>query len=375
MNEELILKMIEPYEVEGSITYKEFDNIFNMLSLHEQYNVVGILIAHGIEIKDAIETDDIEVDDGESDLLDIEPKNEELLNDDLDEGFQIKYDEGIFRDGRSSEYGEGVLQYREIKQSNVILCQLIQRGSIQAQNDLCVKNEKLVRKYAKAYFENFGNDLGFDDLMQMGYIGLLKAAKKFDPNLENAFSTYAVYWIKQSISREIADKGFTIRLPVHVVEKVSKVTRLDNKLYQEGYSYSERITKIAQEIGCSADKVSSYLTLRSQFLSCTSLNTPVGEDGDIEIGELVEDKESIGPEDLCCEKELREKIDVILGTLTSREEKILRLRFGLDDDITHTLEEVGQVYNVTRERIRQIEAKALRKLRHPTRSNKIRDYL
>lgn len=373
--------MIEPYVVEKTISYSDFDNIFEMLSLREQYLVVDILIAQQIDLVETIQANHSGTEEREEIFLDIDIINgieeDEENNDVFDnpDMFEIKYDENIFRDGERAEQIQDVKQFDKIKQSNTTLCHLIQHGNLQAMSDLCVKNQKLVFKYAQAYYKLYGNDMDLEDLQQVGFLGLIKAAERFDFNKECAFSTYAVCWIKQAISRDLIDYGFTIRLPVHVVEKIRKAKHLDNKYYEEGYDFSERIQLISQEMNLTETQVSNLFTLKTQFLSCTSLNVPVGEEGDIELGALIEDKETLSPEDLVLYNDFTETLEGVLSTLTKREETILRLRFGFDSNAPQTLEAVGKTFGVTRERIRQIEAKALRKLRHPSRINKLRDYL
>lgn len=363
----MILKMVAPYIVNGNITFNQFENVFDMLSLHEKYSVVDLLIANNIGLEDENEVvSNAKNGSGVDGSIAIEEKK--------DNNFLIKYDKGIFTDSGKEEEFERVIQYENIKQSNIALCELIQNGSLQARNDICVKNSGLIYKYAQAYQYFYGNNLDIEDLVQAGHIGLAKAAEKFDIGRNSAFSTYATFWIKQAISREIVDKGFIIRLPVHVFEKISKVSRLDSRYDQEGYTYRERLTLIASELNCTESKVSELLSIRSQFLSLASLNVPVGEENETEFGDLIEDVESISPEDEFCKKELRDIIEKMLDDLTPKEKKVLRLRFGFDNGRSYTLEEVGKEFGVTRERIRQIEAKAIRKLRQPMKRKKLNDY-
>lgn len=370
MNEEIILKMVEPYLKDNAITYKEFDNIFEFLSLKEQYEVVELLFSHGISLED------LEKDDDNENIIDIEDVLELDFNEaeeNESEDFDVLYDDNIFKDKNSDN--SHVVLYKNIKQSNDILCRLIQEGNKQARQDICVKNKLLVDKYVNAYLRYFGNHLDFEDLEQAGYIGLLKAAERFDLKRDSAFSTYAVFWIRQSIVREVMDNGFVIRIPVHLMELIAKITRLDNQFNTKGYTYNERMHLIAEELDITEERVENLLAIRQQYLSYSSLNTPVGEEEETELEEIYVDKEQVSVEDIVANKMLCEQMKEVLLTLTEREQRVLNLRFGFVDGRTRTLEEVGREYNVTRERIRQIEAKAIRKLQHPSRSRKLKDYL
>ena len=365
MNENLILSMARPYVKDGSITYEQFDGIYDMLSLKEQYAVLEILYKNGINLVDKEEQID-------EDAYIIET-DEELDEDNIEE-VQVLYDEGLFRDSHYSEDDkENLAVNKNVKQSNEILCTLIQQGNRQAVQDLCVKNKKLVDKYVIAYQKKYGNRLDFEDLEQVGFMGLIKAANKFEFYQGNAFSTYAVFWIKQAISREIMDNGYAIRIPVHMMERINKVARVESQYI--GLSIEERIKKISEGLAMSEEAVRECLILRKNYLSYASLNAPVGDEEDTELGEMIPEENILLVEDIVMNKELRRALEDLMSTLTQREEKILRLRFGMDDGHAKTLEDVGKQFNVTRERIRQIEAKALRKLRYPSRAEKIKDYL
>lgn len=365
MNEDLILSMAQPSVKDGSITYEQFENIYDMLSLREQYTVLEILYRKGITLVD--ENEQI---DEDTYIL----ETDEVLDEDDIEEVPVLYDEGLFKDSHYLEDDEeNPVVNRNIRQSNEILCTLIQQGNKQAAQDLCVKNKKLVDKYVVAYQKRYGNRLDFEDLEQVGFIGLIKAARKFEIHQGNAFSTYAVWWIKQAISREIMDNGYAIRIPVHKMERINKVTKVES-LYI-GLSIEERIKKISEVLYMSEEVVREYLILRNSFLSYASLNAPIGDEEDMELGEIIPEEDTLSVEDIVIDRELRRTLEVVMSTLTQREQKVLRLRFGLDDGRSRTLEEVGKQFNVTRERIRQIEAKALRKLRHPSRARKVKDYL
>lgn len=368
MNEAIILSMAQPYVKDGAITYDEFERIYSILSLHEKYDVVEILYKNGINLLDQkIEEEDL--------ILDFED-SEDADEDYPDKEFEVLYDESIFKDsGETDSEFESLVIHRTIKQSNEILCSLIQQGNRQAVQDMCVKNKRLVDKYVLAYEKRYGNRLDFEDLEQVGFIGLIKAAKKFNIQQGTAFSTYAVFWIKQSISREIMDNGYAIRIPVHMMERINKVVTADNRLFGEGFALHERICQIATELGLTEENVRECLTLKRNYLSYSSLDTPIGEDGESELGEFVPDESAESVEVVTMGKALRDELSAIMDGLKPREREIIELRFGWNNGRIRTLEEIGDVFGVTRERIRQIEAKALKKLRHPTRAKRIQDFL
>lgn len=378
MNTELILKLVRPYLKNNQIAFKDFKHLFSFLSRQEQYLVVDVLIANNIEFI----TDDGKNFDYDSGAVAEKDTNDDEIELDVDlaeevendDDFEILFDEDIFKD-KSVPKSNFVASYKDIKQSNEILCTLIQEGNEQAKQDLCVKNRALVDKYAWAYGKKYLTRLTFDDLEQSGMMGLIKAAERFEIQKGYAFATYATWWIRQSVVRDIYDTGFLIRLPVHMMEKVNKIANLESKYIGEGLEFDQCISKIAKELGMPAEYVEYCMLLKVNYLSTSSLNTPVGEEESTELMELVPIEDETSVEDIVMMGNLRESLDEVLLTLTDREQKVLRLRFGMDDGRARTLEEVGKEFNVTRERIRQIEAKALRKLRHPSRSRKLKDYL
>ena len=358
MNEEVILGMVQPYVKNNNLLYSDFTNLFEMLSVKEQCAVSDILEKHGITVLDV---------------------NDE---DETDEGtFEVLYDASIFTDNfeeldveqkdRESKY---LRVNKKVSQSNEILCVLIQKGDMQAKQDLCTKNHGLVSKEANKLARYFGHDLEFDELVQAGMVGMLKAAEKFDISKGFQFTTYATWWIRQAIMREIGDYGFTIRIPIHMMERIAKVTTLDRKYEMRGMDYFERLNAISKELHQDIESVEYCLMLRANFLNDVSLDVPVGEDQETTLLEFLPNDEAKSVEQQAAENELGIMLREALSTLTEREQKIIILRFGLNDGRQRTLEEIGREFNVTRERIRQIEAKAIRKLRHPSRSRKFKDF-
>ncbi|MDI3280922.1 MAG: RNA polymerase sigma factor RpoD [Bacillota bacterium] len=307
---------------------------------------------------------DIIPEGGEADLLD-SPEGGEVPEEDLD----LSVPEGVSLDDPVRMYLKEIGRVPLLTaEEEIELAKRIEKGDEKAKRRLAEANLRLVVSIAKRYV---GRGMLFLDLIQEGNMGLIKAVEKFDYRKGYKFSTYATWWIRQAITRAIADQARTIRIPVHMVETINKLIRVSRQLLQE-LGREPTPEEIAREMDMSVERVREVLKIAQEPVS---LETPIGEEEDSHLGDFIEDEDSPAPAEAASFLLLREQLEDVLDTLTPREEKVLRLRFGLDDGRSRTLEEVGQVFGVTRERIRQIEAKALRKLRHPSRSRKLKDFL
>lgn len=301
------------------------------------------------------------------DVVGEEPTKEEIEPEDVD--LDISVPEGISIDDPVRMYLKEIGKIPLLTPDEEIeLAKRIENNDEEAKKRLTEANLRLVVSIAKRYV---GRGMLFLDLIQEGNLGLLKAVEKFDYRKGFKFSTYATWWIRQAITRAIADQARTIRIPVHMVETINKLIRVSRQLLQE-LGRDPTPEEIAKEMDMSVDKVREIMKVAQEPVS---LETPIGEEEDSHLGDFIPDDEAPAPAEAAAFTMLKEQLIDVLDTLTPREEKVLRLRFGLDDGRARTLEEVGKEFNVTRERIRQIEAKALRKLRHPSRSKKLKDFL
>lgn len=298
-----------------------------------------------------------------------EDEDEEETNEDINEESEISAPVGVNIDDPVRMYLKEIGKIPLLTpEEEIELAKRIEKGDMEAKRKLAEANLRLVVSIAKRYV---GRGMLFLDLIQEGNLGLIKAVEKFDYRKGYKFSTYATWWIRQAITRAIADQARTIRIPVHMVETINKLIRVSRQLLQE-LGREPKPEEIAKEMELPVEKVREIMKIAQEPVS---LETPIGEEEDSHLGDFIPDEDSPAPAEAAAFRLLKEQLEDVLDTLTPREEKVLRLRFGLDDGRPRTLEEVGKVFGVTRERIRQIEAKALRKLRHPSRSKKLKDYL
>ncbi|MDD3612204.1 MAG: RNA polymerase sigma factor RpoD [Caldicoprobacterales bacterium] len=344
-----IKELIEKGKAKGALTYKEIMDMLEEIELDSDQieKVYESLEALGI------------------DVIDEEEQEEESQ----DEELSISVPEGVNIDDPVRMYLKEIGKVALLTaEEEVELAKRMEAGDEAAKRKLVEANLRLVVSIAKRYV---GRGMLFLDLIQEGNLGLIKAVEKFDYEKGFKFSTYATWWIRQAITRAIADQARTIRIPVHMVETINKLIRVSRQLLQE-LGREPTPEEIAKEMNIPEDKVREIMKIAQEPVS---LETPIGEEEDSHLGDFIPDEEALAPSEAAAFTLLKEQLMDVLDTLTDREEKVLRLRFGLDDGRARTLEEVGKVFDVTRERIRQIEAKALRKLRHPSRSKKLKDYL
>lgn len=363
--EEQLHSFIENAKSEGSVTADEIKEKLIDLDLESQADSINeILTSSGVSIVSLSDPDDFLLSELEpEEASELEEIVSEVADDDFDDIPSIAVDDPVRM--YLKEIGKVPLLSAE---EELELAKRMEQGDEEAKNKLCEANLRLVVSIAKRYV---GRGMLFLDLIQEGNMGLIKAVDKFDYTKGFKFSTYATWWIRQAITRSIADQARTIRIPVHMVETINKQIRITRQLLQElGRDPSPE--EIAAEMEIPVEKVREISKIAQEPVS---LETPIGEEEDSHLGDFIPDDDIPSPADAAAISMLREQLDEVLATLTDREQEVLRLRFGLDDGRQRTLEEVGQKFNVTRERIRQIEAKALRKLRHPTRSKKLKDYL
>ena len=353
-------KLNELYELgksKGKLTYKEIMNALMEMDMDPDQldKVLETLEALGVEVVNEL--------DPQPEAEPATPEPAEKVEDDLSVPEGISIDDPVRM--YLKEIGKVPLLTAE---EEIEIAKRLETGDEEAKKKLSEANLRLVVSIAKRYV---GRGMLFLDLIQEGNLGLIKAVEKFDYRKGFKFSTYATWWIRQAITRAIADQARTIRIPVHMVETINKLIRVSRQLLQQ-YGREPTPEEIAKEMGISESKVREIIKIAQEPVS---LETPIGEEEDSHLGDFIPDDDAPAPAEAASFALMKEQLLDVLDTLTPREEKVLRLRFGLDDGRQRTLEEVGKEFNVTRERIRQIEAKALRKLRHPSRSKKLKDYL
>ena len=355
----IVKELVELGKQKGQLTNQDILDAIGELDIDPEKleKLYDTIEAQGIEIVEDLE--DIKIDDIELGI--VENKDEDGSAPAAEQSMAIDDPVKVYL----KEIGRVPLLTSE---EEVELAIRISDGDVTAKQRLSEANLRLVVSIAKRYL---GRGMQFLDLIQEGNLGLIKAVEKFDYTKGFKFSTYATWWIRQAITRALADQARTIRIPVHMVETINKVKKVQSQLlHQNGHEPSP--DEIAEEIDMPVDKVREIMRVAQEPVS---LETPIGEEEDSHLGDFIPDNDAPAPADAASHTMLREQLSDVLSTLTPREAKVLKLRFGLEDGRSRTLEEVGKEFNVTRERIRQIEAKALRKLRHPSRSRKLKDYL
>jgi RNA polymerase primary sigma factor len=364
---EAVHELMEKGKAKGTISYKEISDGLDRFDMDKEQmdELYDNLISMGVEIVSDEDPEDFELirlEHGETDVETVDDTDTDLIEDaNLTKGIAVDDPVRMYL----KEIGKVTLLTAE---EEIELAKRMELGEEEAKRQLCEANLRLVVSIAKRYV---GRGMLFLDLIQEGNLGLIKAVDKFDWRKGYKFSTYATWWIRQAITRSIADQARTIRIPVHMVETINKLIRISRQLLQE-YGREPTPEEIAAEMDITVEKVREILKIAQEPVS---LETPIGEEEDSHLGDFIPDDDVPAPAEAAAFSMLKEQLVEVLDTLTEREQKVLKLRFGLEDGRARTLEEVGRRFDVTRERIRQIEAKALRKLRHPSRSKKLKDYL
>lgn len=356
----VVKDLIAKGKKDGQLTYKDITDALGEIDIDkEQID----------EIYDSLTSMGIEVVNDSEDIFEIDEKEVKVEEEEEEVEIDLSIPKGISIDDPVRMYLKEIGKVPLLSgEEEIKLAQAMEEGDEYAKQKLCEANLRLVVSIAKRYV---GRGMLFLDLIQEGNLGLIKAVEKFDWRKGYKFSTYATWWIRQAITRAIADQARTIRIPVHMVETINKLVRISRQLLQE-LGREPKPEEIAKEMDMPVEKVREILKIA---LEPVSLETPIGEEEDSHLGDFIPDNDAPAPADAAAFSMLKEQLIEVLDTLTPREQKVLKLRFGLEDGRARTLEEVGKRFEVTRERIRQIEAKALRKLKHPSRSKKLKDYL
>ncbi len=373
IKKELIAQLTKKAKTKKNVlTYTDMADYLDAFDLDKNVvdEIYESLLAKDIEIASETEPEDFaSILDGDDDDLDANEDDGIVVTESGEIDIEATLPKGIAVDDPVRMYLKEIGKVPLLSaDEEILLAQKMEAGDEEAKKKLCEANLRLVVSIAKRYV---GRGMLFLDLIQEGNLGLIKAVDKFDYRKGYKFSTYATWWIRQAITRSIADQARTIRIPVHMVETINKLIRVSRQLLQT-YGREPTPEEIAKEMGISVDKVREIQKIAQEPVS---LETPIGEEEDSHLGDFIPDDDVPAPAEAAAFSMLKEQLVEVLDTLTEREQKVLKLRFGLEDGRSRTLEEVGKEFDVTRERIRQIEAKALRKLRHPSRSKKLKDYL
>lgn len=375
-NKQEWMRLLEKGAEDGHLSIEEVNEFLEKMDVDKHYSdeIFNVLDDSGIAALSSEDDEDMTELDELSDIEKLEVDDPEEKSKKDEDDFEFRRKDLVVP--KAIGYDDPVRMYlKEIgkvslltKEEEVTLAKRMEKGDEDAKSRLCEANLRLVVSIAKRYV---GRGMGFLDLIQEGNLGLIKAVDKFDWTKGYKFSTYATWWIRQAITRSIADQARTIRIPVHMVETINKLIRVQRQLVQD-LGRDPKPDEIADAMDITEEKVRGILKIAQEPVS---LETPIGEEEDSTLGDFIKDNEALAPEEAASSSMLKEQLLEALETLSAREQKVLKLRFGLEDGRSRTLEEVGQRFEVTRERIRQIEAKALRRLKHPSKSRKLKDFL